>query len=147
MKKISFSFTWLLLLLTLPIANAFAQEDLASKQFANEVEAEETSTFSQAQHVEIVKPVNARDLKASKSTSTVLEEAYSYVNEKGEVVQVTTLRLSQSDRGKSFDISIDPNTNEYVVEESRNFTVSSEPLSLAPLSTTREYFMGATYPI
>lgn len=136
-KKIFYSFAWLLLFSMIPLTQAFANGESISQKVVGEIEAEESG--DQSQYVEIVKPANAHDLKAAKNSSSTLQEAYWYVNEKGEQVQVTTLKLSQADRGKSFDIMIDPNTNEYVVEESKEFSLSPSLLA------TREYFMGATY--
>ncbi|RBO11071.1 hypothetical protein, partial [Pantoea sp. 3_1284] len=122
MKKIFLSFAWLLLLSMLPISQAFALDEVVNKPIADEIEAEETG--DQSQYEKIIRPENARDIKKSvKSASMNLEEAYWYINEKGEEVHVTTLKLSQADRGKSYEILIDKDTNEYVVKESQELTM------------------------
>lgn len=141
MKKIKvlFSFALLSLLLILPINGAFAQENLLNSKFDGEVEAEETGNSDQLP--DYIKPANAHTLKASINTSTTLKEAYLYTNEKGEEVAVTTLRVSQADKGKSYDISINPATNEYEVKESLDF---SQAPNILPL-TNYNYTIGATY--
>ncbi|MGE7690863.1 hypothetical protein ACQKMI_16820 [Lysinibacillus sp. NPDC097214] len=138
MKKILFSFAWLALFIFLPINEAFAQEILPNTKLIDEVEAEEEGDLSQS--IETIKPANAQGIKASRKTSTTLEEAYWYINEKGEEVLVTTLKVSQADRGKSYDISINPTTNEYEVKELRDFFLTPE-LRAANIN----YFIGATY--
>lgn len=141
MKKNILSFTLLaLFLMILPINGAFAQEDSVDTKYAGEVEAvEEASSLNYTSAVK-PKPANATDIKAATNTSKTLEEAYTYINEKGEEVQVTKLKVSQADRGKSYDITIDPETNEYVVKESEDLLVSPPAQTL-----NTNYFMGATY--
>lgn len=137
--KVIFGFALLALLMLLPTNGAFAQETPLNSKFDGEVEAKETGNSDQTS--DAVKPVNAQTLKATKNSSTTLKEAYMYTNEKGEEVAVTTLRVSQADKGKSFDISINPLTNEYEVKESLD---SSQAPSISPLANYN-YTIGATY--
>jgi hypothetical protein len=88
-----------------------------------------------------IKPLNVKVLEPSSETDVNLEEAYSYINEKGEDVLVTTVKISQEDRGKSFDILINSETNEYEVTES----VSANPSDVSVQAVNTNYFMGATY--
>lgn len=137
MRKIISSFAWLaLLVVAFPVTNVFAEEESPATYFPDEVEAEEVG--DQSEYVEIIKPANAQDLKAAENSSTI-EEAYWYVNEKGEDVQVTKVKVSQADRGIEYDISIDKNINEYVVKESRSLIPSISP------SANYNYSIGATY--
>lgn len=62
-----------------------------------------------------------------------------YVNKKGEEVHVTTLKLSQADRGKKFKVSVDPKTEEYVLTETESSTSDFQ------IQSSYNYFMGATY--
>lgn len=140
MRKMIPVFALLLLFSLFPLMSINANEDSVGQKLSGEIEADESD--DESEYVEIVKPDNAKDLKAARNTSTLLEEAYSYTNEEGEHVQVTTLKLSQADRGKEFDIITDPATNEYVVEESNGLVEVPE---LTSTRATREYFMGATY--
>jgi hypothetical protein len=139
MKKFMFSFTWLVVLLLLPVSNAFAKED--ATQFVSEVPTPEVGEQYSQQLIssEIVRPANAIDLEPAEDTSPIFDEAYWYVNEKGESVQVTGLKVSPQDRGKSYKVTLDLEENEYTVEESRNSLAGILPLA------TSQYTMGARY--
>lgn len=136
--KILFSFALLALIMLLPINGAFAQE--TSILFEGEIEANEKGNSNQLS--DVVRPANAQTLNASDNSSTTLIEAYLYINEKGEEVAVTTLGVSQADRGKTYDITIDPSTNEYEVKESLDF---SQAPAVSPMATNYTYKIGATY--
>lgn len=140
MKKVVSSFLLLFLLSFIVTNETIAQEQVNSVDLNGEVEAiEEGSIITESPS--IIKPFDAQDLKASRNTSTTLEDAYWYINEKGEEVQVTKIKVSQADRGKTYDISIDSITNEYEVRESTDYTL---PPGLQS-SINRTYFIGATY--
>lgn len=88
---------------------------------------------------EIVRPINAIDLEPAENTLPIFDEAYWYVNEKGETVQVTGLKVSPQDRGKSYKVTLDLEENEYIVEESISSISSIQPLA------TSQYTAGLRY--
>lgn len=110
-----------------------------NEDFEGEVEASEEGVMTES--VNNIKPLGVQNFKASRNTSTTLEEAYWYINEKGGEVQVIKIRVNQADRGKTYDISIDPITNEYEVMESIDYSL----VPVLPFIINTTYFIGATY--
>lgn len=111
--------------------------------FVSELEGEVEASKGETSESNVSsKRVKVKEIEPSNDTDINLEEAYSYINEKGEEVLVTTVKVSQQDRGKSYNISIDPETNEYKVTESVSFIPVNRNVTVAANTI---YSMGATY--
>lgn len=82
-------------------------------------EVEATEEGDQSIINEIVKPTNAQDIIIDQQSSSTIEEAYWYLNDKGEQVQVVKLKVNQKERGKSYNLYNNSESNKTVIEESR----------------------------
>ncbi|MHA6260110.1 M56 family metallopeptidase [Sporosarcina sp. CAU 1771] len=104
-------------------ANNHAEGFVNALQISPEIrldgEVEAIEEGDQSTINEIVKPANAQDIIVDQRPSSTVEEAYWYINKKGEEVQVVKLKVSQKEKGKSYNIYSNSKTNDKVIEESR----------------------------